>query len=344
MSDLLEPGVYVDLPEEAYHADPSLGGSALKHCVYQPIEYWWQSAYNPYRPKPKDSEAKMFGSAVHAMLLEGRAAYEGRYYSEGFDADAHPDALDLKGELEAWLTSRGLPKSGNKPDLRARIEEQGEPVQFMDDLRAAFERDHAHKTQISESWFRRLSIFVALRERDPILRDLFSEGVPEVSVIWEEAGLRCSARFDWLRVDPTVDLKTFSARQGQTARDAIMNTIPRLRYDLQQAHYEEARRRMADLPIIGGTDEQRDYIARCADNPNAPFRFLFVKTNGAPSIRLVDADVFSDAARYERAKLMQDLAKHVATYGLDTPWVTGTEELKVEFVDVPAWMGLGGAA
>lgn len=365
MRDLLEPGVYIGLCEDDYHADPSLGGSALKSCVYQPIEYWWQSAHNPHRPEPKETETKRFGRAVHAMMLEGRAAYEDRYYSEGFDPDAHPDALDTMDDMKAYLrelkgmaseliadepimsglvSDLDLRLGGNRDDLIERIRRADPDKPFLADARAAFEREHEGMTQISASWFRRLSIFVALRERDPKLVDLFSEGLPEVSVIWEESGLRCSARFDWLRADQTVDLKTFSARQGQTARDAIFNTIPRLRYDLQQAHYEEARRQLRSLPVIGGTDAERDYIAKCAETPNAPFRFLFVKTSGAPTVRIVDADVFSDAAKYDRANLMQQLARHVEAYGLDAPWVTGAEDLKVEFVDVPAWMGLEGVA
>jgi hypothetical protein len=344
MTDLLPDGVYIGLPEDDYHADPSLGGSALKGCVYDPSEFWWQSAHNPHRPERKESDALAFGKAVHTILLEGREAFEERFYSEGFNADDHPDALDTVEDIKAVLRERSLPLSGKKADLRARLVKDGFDGDFMDDLRDAFETTVEGKTHISEAWMHRLALFTAFREADAATSAIFSEGLPEVSVIWTEQGVRCSARFDWLRKEATWDVKTYSARPGQTAADAVRGSVFRYRYDLQEAHYRRARQMMKDLPIFGGTDGQKDYVEQCAQRPDADFMFLFVKTNGAPVVTRLDAAILGDGAQYDRARLIQALSARIEQWGLDDPWIEPSTDLKIEFTDVPAWLGLEGAA
>lgn len=344
MPDLIPDGIYIGLNEDDYHADPALGGSALKGCIYDPTEFWWQSAHNPHRPERKESDAMAFGKAVHTILLEGREAFEARFYSEAFDASAYPDALDTVDDMKAALRERDLKLAGRKDDLRARLVEDGFDGQFMDDLRAAFDASVEGKTHISEAWMHRLALFTAFREADAATAEIFSQGIPEVSVFWTEQGIRCSARFDWLRMDATWDVKTYSARPGQTSADAIRGSVFRYRYDLQEAHYRRARQMMKDLPIYGGTDGQKAYVEQCAQRPDADFMFLFVKTNGAPVVTRLEADTLNDGAHYDRSRLIQALSARIEQWGLDDAWIEPSNDLKIEMIDVPAWLGLEGAA
>jgi hypothetical protein len=70
---------------------------------------------------------------------------------------------------------------------------------------------------------------------------LFSDGKPEVSILWEEGGVLCKARFDWLRDDRLAidDLKT-------TSRSASPNQFSRNLFstgaDIQAAMYLRAVR------------------------------------------------------------------------------------------------------
>ena len=350
MSDLpaqhfREPGIYIGLPEADYHASRAIGGSGFKAFVYQEIEFWWESDHNPYRPDRKVGEAADFGSAVHALLLEGREAYESRFYAESFDPDAHPGALATNEDMRAALRELGLPVGGNKPVLRERLEDAGFDGGFMDDLRAEWEAEREGRTRISPKWWNRLALFAAIRERDPKLVEIFSEGLPEVSVFWMDKGLRCRARFDWLRRDATYDVKTYSAREGQLPHEAMSKAVQFRRYDLQEAHYRAARAAMPSLPVFGGTPEQQAYVEACMAEPDPGFTFLFAKTQGAPIVSTYDADILRVSARSDYLRTMDRIRQFTDHFGgLGEPWVPGADHHTMELEDVFASFGIGAAA
>ena len=64
-----EPGVYRDIPEDEYHADPvkgrSLSQSGAKTLLTNPQRFKWQRENPPPKPKPSMN----LGSAVHKVLL-----------------------------------------------------------------------------------------------------------------------------------------------------------------------------------------------------------------------------------------------------------------------------------
>lgn len=67
----LEPGVYVGLTMEAYHADPALGSSGCKTLLSEgPLAYWDDSPLNPNREEGEETNAFKFGKAYHTMMLE----------------------------------------------------------------------------------------------------------------------------------------------------------------------------------------------------------------------------------------------------------------------------------
>lgn len=69
-----KPGIY-DLPMDVYHSDcaagPSLGGSGAVTLIDRcPALFWYESYLNPDRPVEEPDNARDFGSALHAMVLE----------------------------------------------------------------------------------------------------------------------------------------------------------------------------------------------------------------------------------------------------------------------------------
>lgn len=102
---------------------------------------------------------------------------------------------------------------------------------------AAFEKDNAHKTIITQDQFD-----LALAIRDSVYgnraaKALLTDGDPEATVVWRnaETGELCKARADWLRENVIVDVKTC-----QDARpDAFARSIANYRYDVQTSHYGE---------------------------------------------------------------------------------------------------------
>lgn len=61
----IKPGIYKDLPNKDYHADPALGSSMMGK-LYEGVEDLKEYLDNPSKP----TNAMMFGSAFHCKVLE----------------------------------------------------------------------------------------------------------------------------------------------------------------------------------------------------------------------------------------------------------------------------------
>lgn len=338
-----EPGIYIDLPEVEYFGDGSLGGSGFKDWLYETQEWWWASAHNPNLAERETSAGLDFGTAVHCAVLEGLDVFLTRYSADAFDAADYPDAFTTSDTIKAELKARGLKQSGVKAEIMDRLREADPAVTFLDEIKGAWEAEREGVIILTKPALDKLTQFGMIVRADPKLKPIFREGLPEVSVFWNDGGLPCRARFDWMTAGATYDLKTYAGRQGDYKRDRIVRVIMDRRYDIQQAHYMAARAAMPNLPIHGGTDEQRAYIAKCAANPYAPFRFLFAKTTGAPILTVVDAGAMVESAQMERANAMAKLKKYQDAFGVDDPWLVPAEAMKIEFTDVPSWFGLAAA-
>jgi len=177
------PGIYIDMPESEYLADPSIGASSLKLCVGETQEWWWASQFNPNRPEREETNATNFGTALHKMLLEGTQAYEATY-GLAFDKSEHKAALDTIDQLKAHLKTLGLKVSGNKPDLIERIRTEDSEVEILAELEIAHNKALGTRDTINPDWDHTIRVIKRIAERDPEIAKIFDEGLPEVSVFW----------------------------------------------------------------------------------------------------------------------------------------------------------------
>ena len=138
---------------------------------------------------------------------------------------------------------------------------------------------------IKPEWDASIRIMARIAKLDPTVSEIISEGIPEVSIFWNDDGVPCRARFDWLRVRGAYDLKSFSGHASKPVLQSCVRAIENYRYDLQEAHYRAARAAMKALPIFGGTEQQREYVRRCQQAENPYFKFIFYKSIGAPILR-----------------------------------------------------------
>lgn len=100
-----EPGVYVGLSMEEYHADTALGSSGIKKLITEgPEAYWFDSPLNPSRPQEEKTIAQKFGTAYHTLMLE----------PEKFDYKIKPKVNSTKEE--------GMLGEGEYADLMAMRE------------------------------------------------------------------------------------------------------------------------------------------------------------------------------------------------------------------------------
>lgn len=77
------PGVYA-LSMAEYHGDlcvsPSISSSGLRTIWGQsPAHYWYDSPYNPNRPKPKERPHFSIGKAAHHLLYLGRKGFDAEF-------------------------------------------------------------------------------------------------------------------------------------------------------------------------------------------------------------------------------------------------------------------------
>lgn len=69
----MKPGIYFNMPIEAYHNDPALSHSGMVKLLLSPLDYWISGPLNPNRETwrlPERGSGKWKGDLSHTLLLE----------------------------------------------------------------------------------------------------------------------------------------------------------------------------------------------------------------------------------------------------------------------------------
>lgn len=199
------PEIIYDMPIEDYHAHPAISKSGLDLVNRSPRHYQYERLESTEK---KDRTHFAVGKAFHTLVLEPHLAEQ-----------------SIVVRPSEWPT---------KKDCGILIEDQ----------KAAFAALHADKIIISAADKEMVARMAdGVRSHPAANVVLAGNGKPEVSVFWTDpaTGVRCRARFDWLREDGLiVDLK--SARNANPVwfeSDAYKH-----RYHVQDAFYSEAYRQV----------------------------------------------------------------------------------------------------
>lgn len=156
------------------------------------------------------------GTALHCLTLDGKAAFDGQYVKK-------PDNIKLTTrEGKEWKASVGRKKvlsTGGKDDPYNSVVGMGKTLQEL-------------------AWF------------DPAQEDYIKHN--EVSIYWEDRGVKCKARLDRVLIEEGIvlDLKSTDS----VDYEAFMKKVINMGYDFQAGFYVRAA--MAAY--------------------NKPFRFIFV--------------------------------------------------------------------
>jgi hypothetical protein len=200
------PGIY-DLPAAAYHADPcpepSLSCSiANLLCHASPAHA--RQAHPRLNPDAVDEKREEFdlGTIAHALLLEGSA-----------DRIAIVDAKDFRTKAAQEARDAAY-AAGQLPILAAR----------WVDVQAMVVAARAQLDQHADGG-----------------RWMFTGGKPEQTVIWQEDGLWCRARLDWLRHSSAgVAIDDYKTTSGSANPEAWSRAMFDRGADLQAAWYRRA--------------------------------------------------------------------------------------------------------
>ena len=333
-----ESGVYFSLPDCDYFADPALGSTDLKRLLISPAEYWCESLYNPRRP-PDGSRYKERGHALHAHVLFGETEFD-RLFARELRREDHPTALATVEDLKKALAQIGMSTSGRKDDLMSRLRNSSTGVTIFDDLVDA--QAKSGLTVLKAEDYDRVVVAGAMIKRNPALERCFENGVPEVSVFWEQDGVRLRARFDYLRLQSIVDLKSFTNSMDRPIEQAINSTFWNRRHDIQASHYltgrEAMRRHIREGRVFGDMDP--DWLKSVADQDQYVFVFVYHTLSGAIVTRgkIVRRGAHVDGAAGVAIQKALDVWKTNYEIFKEDMWVDMSPITEITADDEPLWM------
>jgi hypothetical protein len=330
MTDLIKPGIYFGMPEDIYHDDPALGSTDLKELALDPIEYQYGRLHGEERT---ETFALKWGSAIHCRMLEGRAALAERFPVEPDKSD-YPDLLDTMDDLRERCSSLGIKPGRTKAEAIANIRQWDPKVPIWEEIVAGFRTKAGNKTTLPRTALAEIERAVEWMQRDPYLAPVMEDGTmtagaSEVSIFYEDNGVRLKARIDHLLSHAIVDLKSFRPVFREQVKRAAVKAIERQRYDLQAASYVRAIQRAAELYSTGQVfsnpygPEFLDAVFSAVADGSMKWVWVLIKASGAPQpvVRELNLDsmIFRTASdSIERA--IDDYRTYSKDFGPDSDW------------------------
>lgn len=287
----IEPGIYFDLPEADYHAAHGLSNSGMKDLAVSELRYWHRNL-NPNREQDEETPAQRWGKAVHCRLLEPKRFSE--VYAKGLSKDDCPDALMTTEDLQEFCKANGLQHTAKrKQELVDRIREAGHTPIIWDEVKARHEAETEGCEVLTSKEFAKLDAMANQVLSDPAMASVLSGGLPEVSFFVNdpETGVLLKARMDYVKVNATIDLKTFSNTRGKSTDRAVFDAIYHEGYYQQCVFYQKVRRLAREQLKSGhirmhGAPE--GFLTESfVSHHNPYFGFLFIESSEPFDVRLI---------------------------------------------------------
>jgi hypothetical protein len=236
-------GVHLRLPEEQFADASAIGWTDLKVLYWQAETWWFQSPYNLRRRVKLKSARRLaldLDGALRALVLSGEAAYRSRFLFEPDETSTHwiRNQVQLKAALERMGANvRGV--YGEKLFSLARS--KGIAHKVWDLAWVDFETlKRQGRPYIRPVDDQRIRYTAGLITEHPTLGPALRDGLTEVTVFWrrpEDAETLMRARFDKLRLERILDLKSLSNWRGRDLNAAIAETIETNDYGIQRRLY-----------------------------------------------------------------------------------------------------------
>ena len=294
-------GVYIGLPFEDYLADTALGSTALKDLLASPPEFWWESHLNTLQEEEeaeKESAYLILGKAFHALALEGLETYERIVVVR---PSTYPDRKT--GEPKKW--------NGNATWCKEWLEANDKPDTLI------LTKNMDTRVRLLHRMLMRDATNLKLTEGETTtLRDAVTTGLAEVSVFYEENGIRRRARFDRLLPNVIIDVKTIKGwRKGDFKQSLLREAVIR-GYVLQAVDYMIAREHMRELfaagRVFGGTPAERETLAEICEADSWRWGWIYAKTTGAPQVKGIFPPIPN--GQFDKAKTQREQALTMYEY------------------------------
>ena len=258
----------------------------------------------------------------------------------------HPEEPEKKSHLDIGTSVHELVLLGKESFLK-RIEKSPYPDFRKKEAREWRDQVLADgKVILTEDEYEQVIAAAGAILNSPNLRSEFTNGVPEVSIFWEEDGIRMKGRYDYLKIRGVVDLKTFSEKFQQSLLRTVTGTIADRRYDLQACHYQHGRKAMLGLfekgLVYGDPQPKKDWLEKVCKCENPAWVWVFFKTTGAPvafSANPMNMRHMWRNAEEDREIAIENYRKFRDKFTDAEIWVEEIEQFVLADEDLPPWMG-----
>jgi hypothetical protein len=334
-----EPGLYFGMPDTEYHSDWSLGSTDLLNLLISPIDYYWYSRANPHRREDKETPATLYGKAIHKFVLEGREAFD-RLYALKAPVPV-PGSLMSQNDLRRRCEELGLATSGTKPEQIARIRQIDKDTPIYDEQLEAHLKANEGKSFLDHQDWAEILLAGQNIRANPHLKPAFEGGFPEVSIFADVGGVPMRARFDYLKINSIVDLKSTRNVLGMPWDQAVTNFLARGNYHIQATHYMMMRglirKFLKDGRVYG--DHDAKWLKRVADNPDYAFVWVVYQADGAPLTKGVKFGTMNSdyALAVDQISTAVDRYKTGFKKFGSTPWVEDSKIEDYENLPWPMW-------
>jgi hypothetical protein len=224
------------------------------------------------------------------------------------------------------------------------------PCEFPGNIKAGIEERKrilaAGKIASKMADWTRVLLAGATVQANPHLRDAFTNGLPEVSIFWEDNGIRKKARIDFLKVRASVDVKTAANEKEAAFAVASRGAFSTYRYDVQAAHYADGRAQMRDLMAAGAVygDHDPAWLNKVTTSDEWSSVFLFIQSKSAPIVwagSISPGNPILDVARDTITKAEANYREWMDRFGPTTPWVLVDPVEEITIDQLPAWYARG---
>lgn len=352
-------GLYFDLSEDAYHADHALGSGSIRAMAKCPIYYWIDSHMNPLREPEKESEALLFGRALHKLVLEGVEAFQKSYRCEPSVED-HPEAIVTYDDCKRALRAVGGKLTGTKPELVARLREADPGAVIWDDIieKHAADCTKVGATSIKAKVYNRVVIGAGYISGDERVRAAFQGGRSEVSVFWEEDGVPMKARLDYVRLGKggdgqpiaiASDLKSYANMLDKPPERAVVDAIANTRLDIQAAAYMQGIARIPEFisagQVFGAEGVNAEWLSMLATIPLQRWLWNWVFYEKDAPIALLrqtrPGSAMIEAATMDVKRAQQAYRDNMQAFGTQWRFVDPMPDPEISQSDLPKWMMMG---
>lgn len=225
----LATGVHDGVPMEAYLAMKAVSSGLLITLGNEsPLHAWIESPWNPGRVD-RPSKISEIGTVAHACLLEG-----GTDKMRVFDPATFPNA-NGKETATGW-TNKAI------KEARDEARKAGEIPILLDDFASVRSMVTAAKDYIAQS----------------DLSGLFDSGKPEQTIVWNDTGMLCKARPDWMLPDGT--MVHYKSTKASVNPDRFSNLIVNSGYDQAMMFYARSIRECPGQYVLA---QEQDYPYAC---------------------------------------------------------------------------------